>query len=101
MAACGVRADLYGQHWLGIVYLSHGQPTRLRKYRLCDGGHMYFTRFVLFFKDCDSTSGITNLRHTYGTIPIRLEMNTFWNKKIDGPPAKFFRIVSFKVLDEL
>ena len=89
MVACGVRADLYGQHWLGIVYLPRSQPTRLRKYRLCDGGHMYFTRFVLFFKDCDSTSGITNLRPTYGTIPIRLEMNTSSFKKIYGLPAKF------------
>ena len=48
-----------------------------------------FTRFVLFFNDCDSSSGITNLRPTYGTIPIRLKMNTFCFKKIDGLPAKF------------
>ena len=54
------------------------------------GGHMYFTLFVLFFKDCDSTSGITNLRPTYGTIPIHLKINTFCFKKIDGQPAKFF-----------
>ena len=51
---------------------------------------MYFTRFVfVFFKDCDSSSGITNLRPTYGTIPMSLKMNTFCFKKIDGPPAKF------------
>ena len=48
-----------------------------------------FTRFVLFFKDCDSSSGITNLRHTYGTITIHLKMNTFCFIKIDGLPAKF------------
>ena len=50
---------------------------------------MHFTRFVLFFNDCDSSSGITNLRPTYGTIPIRLKMNIFCFKKIDGLPAKF------------
>ena len=68
------------------------------------GGHMYFTRFVLFFNDCDSSSGITNLKPiiiiiitnyslivipTYGTIPIRLKMNNFCFKKIDGLLAKF------------
>ena len=42
-----------------------------------------------FFKDFDATSDITNLRPTYGTIPIRLEMNTFCFKKIDDLPAKF------------
>ena len=50
---------------------------------------MYFTQFVLFFSDCDSATGITNLRPTHGTFPIRLRMNTFCFKKIDGPPAKF------------
>ena len=53
------------------------------------GGHYVFTPFILFFKDCDSTSGIGNLRHTYGTISIHLKMNTFSLKKIDGLPAKF------------
>ena len=48
-----------------------------------------YTRFVLFFQDCDSPSGITNLRYSYGTISIRLKMNTFSFKKIDGLPAKF------------
>ena len=64
---------------------------------LCDGGHMYFTLAAIcillgsfcFFKDCDSTSGITNLRPTYGTIPICLEVNTSSFKKIDGLPVKF------------
>ena len=60
-----------------------------------------FTRFVLFFKDCDSSSGITNLRHTYGTIPIRFKMNTSSFKKIDGLPAKFLGHLSLKVLAEL
>ena len=41
-----------------------------------------FTRFVLFFNDCDSSSGINNLRPTYGTIPIRLKMNTFVSKRL-------------------
>ena len=50
---------------------------------------MHFTWFVLFFNDCDSSSGITNLRPTYGTIPICLKMNTFCFKKINGLPAKF------------
>ena len=43
---------------------------------------MYFTRLVLFFNDCDSSSGIANLRPTYGTIPIRLKMNTFCFKRL-------------------
>ena len=47
------------------------------------------TRFVLFYKDCDSSPGITNLRHTYDTITICLKMNTFCFEKIDGLPAKF------------
>ena len=89
MAACGVRSDHYGQRWLGIEYLPSGQPMLSRKDRLCNGGHMYFTRFVLFFKDCDFSSGITNLRHTYGTITIRLKMNTFCFKQIDALLAKF------------
>ena len=50
---------------------------------------MYLPRFVLFFKDCDSSSGITNLGHTYGTITTRLKMNTSCFEKIDGLPAKF------------
>ena len=48
---------------------------------------IHSVRFI--FKDCDSTSGITNSRHTYGTIPIRLKMNIYSFKKIDGLPAKF------------
>ena len=51
-------------------------------------GYMHFTRFILFLNDCDSSSGITNLRPTYGTIPIRLKVNTFCFKKIDGLLAK-------------
>ena len=51
-----------------------------------------FTLFVLFFKDCDSSSGITNLRHTYGPLHIRLEMNTFCFKQIDGLLAKFLAL---------
>ena len=50
---------------------------------------MYFTWFILFFDDYNSSSGITNLKPTYGTITIRLKMNTFCFKKIDGLPAKF------------
>ena len=69
-----------------------GQPSEQEDTKFDDkhGGHYVFTRFVLFFKDCNSTSGISNLRHTYGTISIRLKMNTFSSlKKIDGLPAKF------------
>ena len=66
------------------------------------GGHMYFTRLLLFINDCDSSSCITNLRPTYSTIPIHLKMNTFCFKKIDGLPAKFLgHQVSIKVLDKL
>ena len=49
----------------------------------------YFTRFVLFLKHCDFSSGITNLRPTYGTVAKRLKLNSFCFKNIDGPPAKF------------
>ena len=68
-----------------------GQPTANRTIRsaMINMAAIYITRFVLFFKDCDSYSGISNLRHTYGTITIRLKMNTFSFKKIDGLPAKF------------
>ena len=39
---------------------------------------MYFTRFVLFFKHCDSSLGITNFRPFQGTIPMSLEMNNIF-----------------------
>ena len=52
-----------------------------------------FTQFVLFFKDCDFSSGISNLRHTYGPPNIRLKMNTFSFKQIDGVLAKFLRLI--------
>ena len=56
----------------------------------CDDKHNTVAAIcILFFEDCDSTSGISNLRHTYGTITIRFKMNTFCFKKIDGLPAKF------------
>ena len=50
---------------------------------------MYFTQFVLFFKHCDFSSGITNLKPTYGTVTMSLKMNTFCLKEIDSPLTKF------------
>ena len=41
---------------------------------------MYFTRFVLFFKHCDSSLGTTDLRPSLVTIPMSLKMNTFFQK---------------------
>ena len=67
-----------------------GQPTnRTIRSAMINMAAIYITRFVLFFKDCDSSSGITNLRHALGTISICLKMNTRSLKKIDGLPAKF------------
>ena len=50
---------------------------------------MYFTRFILFFKPCDSSLGTNNLRPSLGTIPMSLKMNDIFFKKIDHLPAKF------------
>ena len=70
-----------------------GSAYSKQEYTKCDDQHntvaAIFIYSVLFFKDCDSSSGITNLRHTYGTLSIRLKMNTYSFKKIDGLPAKF------------
>ena len=71
-----------------------GQPTAIRKIQTAMTNitlwlPYVFTRFVLFFKDCDSSSGISNMRHTYGTITICLKMNTSSFKNINGLPAKF------------
>ena len=88
----GLWSDLYGQRWLGIVYLPSDQPTLLRKETEERWRPFLFTLFVLFFKDCDSSSGITNLRHTYGHLHIQLEMNTFCFKQIDGLLAKFLAL---------
>ena len=56
--------------------------------------------FVLFFKDCDSSSGITNLRYPYGPLHIHLEMNTFCFKQIDGLLAKFLALW-WKVVNQI
>ena len=56
-----------GHHVPRGVYSKQGKMTNC-------GGHMYLTRF---FNDCDSSSGITNLRPTYGTIPILFENEYF------------------------
>ena len=88
----GLWSDLYDQRWLGIVYLPRDQPTLLRKETEERWRSFLFTLFVLFFKDCNSSSGITNLRHTYGPLHIRLEMNTFCFKQIDGLLAKILAL---------
>ena len=98
---CGVYSDR-GQRcksrplWPTLIghRVPRGQPTANGKIRssminITLWWPCAFIQFVLFFKDCDSSSGITNLRHPYGTISIRLKMNTFSFKKIDGLPAKF------------
>ena len=51
-----------------------------------------FTLFVLFFKDCESSSGISNSRHTYGPLNSRSKMNTFCFKQIDSLLAKFLAL---------
>ena len=50
---------------------------------------MHFTRFVLCFKHCDFSSGTSNLRPTYGTIPTSLKSNPFFFKKFGRLHAKF------------
>ena len=75
--------------WAVCTYLPRDQPTLLREETEERWRPFLFTLFVLFFKDCDSSSGITNLRHPYGPLHIRLEMNTFCFKQIDGLLAKF------------
>ena len=45
--------------------------------------------FTCFLNIVTPLQVLTNLRPTYGTIPMSLKMNIFYFKKIDGPPAKF------------
>ena len=77
---------MIGHHVPRGVYSKQG---KIRSAMANCGGHnvFYLVRFV--FNDSDSSSGITTLRPTYGTITICLKMNIFCFRKIDGLPAKF------------
>ena len=81
--------------WSALI--GHREPTTWPANALADRSPVQwrpylFTLFVLFFEDCDSSSGISNLRHTYGPPDIRLKMNTFCFKQIDGLLAKFLAL---------
>ena len=53
--------------WASCTYHVASQHAGLQKDPKCDGIHMYLLGSFVF-EHCDSSSGITNLRHTYGTI---------------------------------
>ena len=69
-----------------------------QEYTKCDDQHntvaaiFYSLCSFCFLKIVTPSSGITNLRHPYGPLHIRLEMNTFCFKQIDGLLAKFLAL---------